>query len=203
MNQPSSDNHSSNCSCHSCNLQEAYRRLAEFRRGRTEERLFVHPIGHPSSPTGFCYCERSLLKGLGFHFKAILLSVVFWLPSNRLKVATLRALGAKIGCRVFFSAGVWVDPTFPELLTIEDNVFFGMGGKIFTHEYRIDEFRAGKVLIRQGAFIGGFAVIPCGVEIGENAVVAACSVAHCDVPPGATLISRPAHIIKKDEKNSI
>ena len=74
-----------------------------------------------------------------------------------------------------------------------------MGAKIFTHEYRIDQFRAGKVRIRRGAFIGGFAVIPCGIEIGEGAVVAACSVVHRDVPPGATLISRPARIIRRAE----
>ena len=85
MNQPPSSSPSDNGSTHSRNLQEAYRRLAEFRRGQTEDRLFVHPIGHPSNPTGFCYCERSFLKGLGFHFKAILLSVVFRLPFNRLK----------------------------------------------------------------------------------------------------------------------
>jgi acetyltransferase-like isoleucine patch superfamily enzyme len=85
---------------------------------------------------------------------------------------------------------------YPELLTIEDCVFFGMDVKLLTHEFRVNQFRAGKVLIRRGAFIGAFAVIPCGVEIGEGAVVAACSVAYRDVPPGATLISAPPTILK-------
>ena len=184
----------------SSDLKDAYRRLREFRRGRTKERLFVHPTCHPSEPTGFCYCEGSLWRATVFFWKAILLGLVFKLPLNAPKVWTLRWLGARVGSRVYFSAGVWIDPTFPDLITIEDNVFFGMGAKVFTHEFRIDQFRAGRVLIRQRALIGGFAVIPCGVEIGEEAVVAACSVADRDVPAGATLISSPARIVKRPEK---
>jgi acetyltransferase-like isoleucine patch superfamily enzyme len=134
-----------------------------------------------------------------FLAKALLLATIFRLPWNAPKVWMLRRLGAHVGDRVYFSAGVWIDPTFPELLTIEDCVFFGMGAKVFTHEYRIDEFRAGKVFIRGGAFIGGFAIIGCGVEIGERGVVAACSVADRDVPAGATLIQSPARILRRPE----
>jgi acetyltransferase-like isoleucine patch superfamily enzyme len=178
---------------------DAYRRLADFRRGRTDERLFVHPTCHPSSPTGFCYCEHSLGKALRFYLKALVLGLAFKLPYNGLKAWVLRRLGARVGNRVFFSAGTWIDPMFPELLTIEDSVFFGMGAKVLTHEFRIDEFRAGKVIIRRGAFIGGFATIACGVEIGEGATVAACSVAYCNVPPGATLVPALPRIVKKPE----
>jgi len=104
-----------------------------------------------------------------------------------------------VGRRVHFSPGVWVDPTFPELITIEDGVFFGMGAKLFTHEFRIDQFRAGKVIIRREAFIGAFAIIVCGVEVGERGVVAACSVADRDVPAGATLIQSPARILRRPD----
>ncbi len=180
-------------------LQDAYRRLRQFREGRTGDRLFVQPTCHPAEPTGFCYCEGSLWRALRFYAKALLLGLAFRLPINRLKIWILRHLGARVGSRVYFSAGVWVDPTFPELITIEDGVFFGLGARIFTHEFRIDQFRAGKVLLRRGAFIGGFAVIACGVEIGERAVVAACSVADRDVPAGATLMQSPARILRRPE----
>ena len=180
-------------------LEEAHRRLREFRCGPDQQRLFVHPTCHPSEKTGFCYCERSWWLASCFYVKALFIGLALKLPCNRLKVWVLRRVGACIGENVYFSAGVWIDPTFPELLTIEDNVFLGMGVKVFTHEYRIDQFRAGRVWIRRGAFIGGFAVIPCGIEIGEGAVVAACSVVHRDVPPGATLISPPARIISRKE----
>jgi hypothetical protein len=177
-------------------FKEAYRRLREFRQGKTDESLFVHPTCHPSESTGFCFCEGSFWRAMIFYCKAMVLGLIFKLPFNSLKVWTLRRLGARVGDKVFFSAYVWIDPVFPELITIEDNVFFGMNAKIFTHEFRIDEFRAGKVIIRRGAFIGGSSFIGCGVEIGENAVVAACSVADRDVPPGATLISSPSRIVK-------
>ena len=183
----------------SADLKEAYRRLAEFRSGRTDQRLFVYPTCHPSSRTGFCYCEHSLAKVIRFYLKAVALGLVFKLPSNKLKAWVLRRMGARVGGGVFFSAGTWIDPMFPELLTIEDSVFFGMGVKVLTHEFRIDEFRAGKVLIRHEAFIGGFATIACGVEIGAGAVVAACAVVHRDVPPGATLIPPLPRIVKKPD----
>lgn len=183
----------------SADLQDAYRRLREFRAGRSSDRLFVQPTCHPAEPTGFCYCEGSLWQALRFYAKALWLGAAFRLPFNGLKGWALRRLGAHVGRQVYFSPGVWVDPTFPELITMEDGVFFGLGAKIFTHEFRIDQFRAGKVLIRRGAFIGGFAVIACGVEIGERAVVAACSAVDRDVPAGATLIPAPARILRRPE----
>jgi acetyltransferase-like isoleucine patch superfamily enzyme len=180
-------------------FRDAYRRLQEFRRGRTSDRLFVHPTCHPAGPTGFCYCEGSPWRALRFYAKALLLGLAFRLPSNAVKVWMLRRLGAKVGQRVHFSPGMFIDPMFPELITIEDGVFFGLGAKIFTHEFRIDQFRAGKVIIRRGAFIGGFAIIGCGVEIGERGVVAACTIAAHDVPAGATLIQPPGKILRRHE----
>lgn len=101
-----------------------------------------------------------------------------------------------MGANVTISPGVWIDPTFPQLLTFEDNVFIGTGVKIFTHEYRMNEFRAGRVILREGALIGGFALIGSGVEIGKRATVAAGAVVGRDVPPGATAIGNPVRIIR-------
>jgi acetyltransferase-like isoleucine patch superfamily enzyme len=182
-------------------LRQAHHRLREFRRGKTDERLFTHPIDHPALTTGFCYCERSFWKATVFIVKAIIIAAVFKLPSNILKVWTLRRFGAQVGKQVFFSAGVWIDPTFPELIRIEDKVFFGMKAKIFNHEYRVNEFRAGKVIVRNGAFVGGYAVIAPGVEIGENAVLSAFAVAIHDVPSDATLVAAPPRIIKHGNRD--
>jgi len=78
---------------------------------------------------------------------------------------------------------------FPELLTIEDGVLLGTGAKVCLHEFGIDQFRAGKVILRRGALVGGMAVIRCGVEIGAGAVVALSAVVTRDVPSGCTAIS--------------
>ncbi len=177
-------------------LSEAKARLAEFLSGRTDERVFVHPTCHPSSPTGFCVCQGSILRRLWFYTLAGTLELLLSLPFNRPKLWFLRRLGATIGSRVYISAKAWIDPIYPALLTIEDDVFVGVGAKIATHEFRIDEFRAGKVIIRKEAMIGAFSIIGCGVEIGERATVAAGAIVGRDVPPGATILNAP-RIVKK------
>lgn len=175
--------------------ESPHKRLAVFLAARTTDRLFVHPIRHPSDPTGFCFCEHSLIKALPLYFRAVLLGLVTHCPFNGPKAWLLRRMGARIGSNVCISPGVWIDPTFPRLITIEDNVFIGTGVKITTHEYRMNEFRAGQVTLREGALIGGFAIIGCGIEIGRYATVAAGAVVGRDVPPGATVVGNPARII--------
>ena len=181
----------------------AHRRLAEFRRavraGTTAERLFVEPTVHPAEPTGFCWCDGSVFHALRFWLKAVLLGLPFLFPWNPLKLWALRRAGARVGRRVYFSHGAWVDPVFPDLIAIEDRVFFGTGARIYTHEFRVDSFRAGRVTVRAGAFIGAHAVLAPGVEIGPGAVVAAFTVADRDVPAGATLIAAPSRIVKRGE----
>ncbi len=174
----------------------AHRRLADFLAGSTTDRVFSHPLGHPSDPSGFCYCEHSFIKALSLFARAVLLGLATHWPYDLPKAWLLRRLGARVGANVTISPGVWIDPTFPQLLTFEDNVFIGTGVKIFTHEYRMNEFRAGRVILREGALIGGFALIGSGVEIGKRATVAAGAVVGRDVPPGATAIGNPVRIIR-------
>jgi acetyltransferase-like isoleucine patch superfamily enzyme len=181
---------------HETDLQEAQNRFRRFLAGETEERVFTHPIRHPAYPTGFCFCEGSILGIILFSIKATALRLALALPFNAPKVWLLRRLGAKVGRNVLISAGAYIDPNYPELLTIEDEVCIGIDAKILTHEFRIDEFRAGKVILRRGAVIGGFSIIACGVEIGEFATVAAGAVVRRDVPSAATAIGNPARIVK-------
>jgi len=178
-------------------LQAARARLARFVTGQTAERVFTQPTGHPSGPTGFCYCDGGLHRALSLYLRAAAWEWVLRLPCNRPRIWYLRRCGVQIGAEVHLSPGVWIDPMFPRLLTIEERVFVGTGVKIAMHEFRINEFRAGKVLIRPEAVIGAFAVIGCGVEIGARATVAAGAVVGRDVPPGTTAIGNPARIIRK------
>ena len=178
-------------------IHEAKGRLEEFLAGRTGDRLFRYPTSHPSRPTGFCYCDRSVLATTWTYCRGVLLAVALMLPYNRLKIWLLRRMGAQIGQNVFISVGVQIDPLFPQLLTIEDDVFIGMKARIVMHEFRIDEFRAGKVIIRSGAFIGWSSAIACGVEVGPGAVVAASAIVARDVPAGMTAIGNPARIVRR------
>lgn len=172
--------------------------LEEFRRFLSAEcrtRIFTHPTGHPSRPTGFCPCDRSLLPRLWFYLKAAALVQSLKLPFNVPKVALLRRLGGRIGRDVYLSVDAWIDPTFPQLLTIEPEVMVGVGARIFLHEFRRDQFVAGRVIIRTGAVIGAFCLIGPGVEIGQGAVVAGGAVVGRDVPAGMMAVGNPARIL--------
>ena len=177
---------------------EAQQRLQAFKgflAGQTPERIFTAPTCHPSRPTGFCPCDGGRLARLFFYARAWLLLTVLKLGWNRPKLALLRRYGAQVGRDVFISTEVWIDPAFPQLLKIEDEVMVGVGAKIALHEFGPAQFRAGKVIIRRGAVIGGFALIGHGVEIGEGAVVAGGAVVGRDVPDRSVAIGNPARIL--------
>lgn len=171
---------------------------ADFRRflaGETSERVFTAPTCHPSHPTGFCPCDGPWLDRFWFYAKAWALLTVLKLAWNGPKLRLLRWCGARVGHNVFISTDVWIDPTFPQLLTIEDDVMVGVGVKIALHEFGPRQFRAGHVLIRKGAVLGGFALIGPGVEIGEDAVVAGGAAVGRDVPPGRFAVGNPARMM--------
>ena len=178
------------------------RRLEEFLDDRDGGRLFICPIDHPSRPTGFCPCDKSFIKSLGFYAKATLLKALLALPYNAPKIWCLRRLGAKIGDNVYISVGAFIDPLFPGLLTVEDDVLIGMEARIMLHEFGIDEFRAGRIILRRGCLIGAFSILRPGIEIGESATVASGSVVTRDVPPGTTAIGGPARIVRKQERDT-
>jgi hypothetical protein len=166
-----------------------------FLTGKTGNLVFTAPTCHPAQPTGFCPCDGPLLGRGWFYLKAWLLLTVLKLAFNGPKLKLLRWSGAQVGRNVFISTDVWIDPTFPQLLTLEDDVMVGVGVKIALHEFRPREFRAGRVVVRKGAVIGGFALIGSGVEIGEGAVVAGGAVVGRDVPPGKLAVGNPARIM--------
>ncbi len=169
--------------------------LSDFRRRGNPARVWSCPIPHPSTPSEFCPCSRSFSHSLPFYLKAAFLDVVLKLPINALAIWTLRKMGAEIADRVFISAGVWIDPLFPDLLKIEEDVLIGSGAKIGFHEFRQDTFLAGRVTLRKKAIIGAFALIGPGVEIGEGATVAGGAVVGRDVPPGTIAGGNPMRVI--------
>ena len=173
---------------------EGLRKLREFLSAENGARVFEWPTCHPSKPTGFCPCDKSFFLRVRFYCQAAGLLILLKWPFNRIKLAALRRRGARIGRNVHISEEVWIDPLFPQLLTIEDNVLIGVGTRIALHEFGRDCFRVGRVTIRRGALIGGFALIGHGVEIGAEAVVAGGAVVGRDVPAGMMAVGNPARI---------
>jgi len=122
------------------------------------------------------------------------------IPFIEIKNSMYRMIGVKIGKNVVIAAYTIIDPFFPELITIEDNVIVGVGATIIAHEYTQEKLKKGRVLIKKRALIGAGSLIRCGVTIGEHAVVGAKSFVNKDVPDFTIVGGVPAKIIKKKIK---
>lgn len=90
-----------------------------------------------------------------------------------------------------------VDVFFPELIKIGRNSVIGYNTTILAHEYLIKEYRLGEVIIGDEVMIGANTTILPGVTIGDGAVVAAGSVVHKDVAPGAFVGGNPMRVIER------
>jgi acetyltransferase-like isoleucine patch superfamily enzyme len=116
--------------------------------------------------------------------------------------------GASIGRRCKISSHTFIC----EGVTIEDECFIGHG-VMFINDRRpaaanadgslkdTADWTCEPTLIRRRASIGSGAVILCGIEIGEGALIGAGAVVTKDVPPGATVAGVPARLMAKKEPN--
>ncbi|WP_028592894.1 acyltransferase [Paenibacillus massiliensis] len=113
-----------------------------------------------------------------------------------------RLLGMQIGEHTAFGLMVMVDVFFPEKIKIGTNSVIGYNTTILAHEYLIQEYRLGEVIIGDGVLIGANTTILPGVTIGDGAVVAAGSIVHKDVPAGAFVGGNPLRELKQSEPRS-
>jgi acetyltransferase-like isoleucine patch superfamily enzyme len=92
-------------------------------------------------------------------------------------------------------------------VTIEDEVFIGPGVLFLNDRFpratvtgRLQTEADWKVIptrVRQGASIGGGAVIMCGVTIGREAMVGAGAVVTRDVPDRGVSVGNPARLARR------
>lgn len=103
---------------------------------------------------------------------------------------------ATVGARVLIQSGVYVTAGS----IVEDDVFIGPGASTTNDDtmgrHPRGEGLAGPVL-RRACRIGGSAVLVPGVEIGEEAFVAAGAVVTRDVPARAVVIGVPARVVRE------
>jgi acetyltransferase-like isoleucine patch superfamily enzyme len=123
-----------------------------------------------------------------------ILSVKNWIYRN--------LLGMKVGEHTAFGLMVMVDVFFPERIRIGKNTIIGYNTTILAHEYLIGEYRLGDVVIGSHVMIGANCTILPGVTIGDRAVVAAGSVVHKSVPPGAFVGGNPLQLIRSKDMRS-
>ncbi|MFD1206770.1 MULTISPECIES: acyltransferase [Sporosarcina] len=109
-------------------------------------------------------------------------------------------LRMKIGKKTSLALMVMPDTMFPERISIGNNTIIGFNTTILAHEYLIEEYRIGDVVIGDEVMIGANTTILPGVEIGDGATVSAASLVNRDIPPGAMAGGNPVRIIYTAEQ---
>ncbi|CCQ96845.1 putative O-acetyltransferase [[Clostridium] ultunense Esp] len=109
-------------------------------------------------------------------------------------------LGMKVGEKSALAFMVMPDILFPERITIGKNSIIGYNTVILCHEYLVEEYRIGDVVIGDGVMIGANSTILPGVSIGDGAVVSAASLVNRDIPSGALAGGNPIRIIYTAEE---
>lgn len=109
--------------------------------------------------------------------------------------------GLVVGDNVKFERGVSIDPSFPWLVKIGDNVTIAPDTIVLAHDassqVHLGYTRLGKVIIGDNVFIGTKCVILPGVTIGNNVVIAAGSVVSKNVRDNVVVGGVPAKVIKE------
>lgn len=109
-------------------------------------------------------------------------------------------LNMKVGDQTSFALMVMPDVMFPERISIGKNSIIGYNTTILAHEYLIDEYRIGDVVIGDRVLIGANSTILPGVHIGNDAIVSAATLVHQDVPAGSFVGGNPMKIIYTAEE---
>lgn len=107
---------------------------------------------------------------------------------EKIRVMLHRARGVHIGEGVFISQDVILETAYPDLITLDDRAWIGLGTVIIAHFH---EMRKG-VRVESDAFIGPGVIILPDVTIGHGAVVAAGSVVTRSVAPMTFVQGNPA-----------
>lgn len=143
---------------------------------------------------------------------------------SELRVALLRAFGARIGQGVVVRANVNI--SFPWRLTIGDHVWIGEDVGILSlaqvtiesnvcisqraylctgsHDFRREDFKlkVTPITIRSGSWVAAAAFIGPGVEVGSGSVVAAGSVVFQNVPANSLVRGNPAEVVRQSARDS-
>jgi acetyltransferase-like isoleucine patch superfamily enzyme len=129
--------------------------------------------------------------------------VAYFAPLNGIRVRCHRLRGVRIGQRVLIGLHCVLDESFPDFITIEDDVSLAGQVYVLTHSnpYRFFEGKlqsyVAPVVIKRNAWVTVNVTILPGVTIGSGSVVTAGSVVTKDVPDDVVAGGNPAQVIRK------
>jgi acetyltransferase-like isoleucine patch superfamily enzyme len=159
------------------------------RANARHERVTTHPVpGRGNSLRGW-YRARNPLRVV-FNYAVVLVCRIS--PSLALKRWLLRRIGVTVGPGVAWGLESTPDVFWPDHITVERDAVIGYDATILCHEFLVDEYRTGEVVVGERAMIGAGATVLPGVEVGAEARVAANSLVAADVPAGTTVAGVPA-----------
>lgn len=120
------------------------------------------------------------------------------LPFSGLRLGFASLMGVRVarppGERpAWIAADVYLDDTFPELITIGSGVVLAVRSMVLCHDDA--KRQVAPVTIRKGCYIGAGALILPGVTVGEGSVIGAGAVVTKDVPAGETWAGVPARSV--------
>jgi acetyltransferase-like isoleucine patch superfamily enzyme len=155
-----------------------------------------------SSENAFRFLVRKL-------FNFVLERLAYNCPINSWRIRFHKWRGVCIGENVMIGLQVTLDHSYPEYISIEDNVSLAGNNYVLAHSNPYPHFKnalesfVAPVIIKEGAWIGISAMILPDVTIGENSVIAAGSVVSKDIPKLVIAGGMPAKIIKKIDLGKI
>ncbi|MFC7439947.1 acyltransferase [Laceyella putida] len=136
-------------------------------------------------------------------WNTVVILIARYLPFLSMKRWLYRTcLRMEIGEKTAVAFMVMLDLLYPEKIRIGKNTIIGYNTTILTHEYLIDEYRLGEVVIGDHVMIGANTTILPGVTIGDHAMVGAGSVVTKDVPPYALVAGNPARVVRERKLES-
>lgn len=112
--------------------------------------------------------------------------------------------GLVVGDNFQIERGVTIDPSFPWLVTIGDNVTLAPECMLLCHDGSTKKYigysKIGRITLGNNIFIGAKAVILPGVTIGDNVVIGTGSVVTKDIPSNSLAVGVPAKIVGSIEE---
>ncbi len=143
-----------------------------------------------------------LLAGAEIGERAIIGDQAYVRERSRVGVGSIVGQGSTVdndtivGDRVRIQSHVYITA----YMTIEDDVFVGPGA-LMTNDNAMGRHPKGEPIkgptLRRACRVGGGSTILPGVEIGEEAFVAAGAVVTADVPPRGLVMGVPARVVRQ------
>lgn len=126
------------------------------------------------------------------------------IPSWRILLYKL--MGIHVGKNVFIGLDCMIDSSFPELITIKDDIIIAGRVTIFAHDDAKglkktstdwNDMSVAPVVLEKKCYLGTGAIILSGVTVGKESVVGAGAVVTKDVPAQTIVVGVPAKVIRK------